>query len=159
MWQLDAYILDRIFQPIANLLHQWFGLTPAAIGEFFAAGNVVASMASYIADHPEFPYNFNSFEFVLSISGSCLLSFIIIFPRVSNINAVNTKRYTLFGIRTLELGFSIIQTSVLVLHLGSHLWSALTFDVSTIFLWLAACFVSLSTPPPRQVRQTRWVPA
>ena len=160
---IDEFLLDRVFQPIADRLHQWCGATPNGIAEFLVIGSFLFTIAYHVLRDPvimDFGSGTRIFSFTLDIIATLLLSVMIVYPRDSVLHGMNYKRVTLFFLRSFWLLCTLINLvtiPVLIPH-AVNTFHALGMGAqfaSQLCLWTAACFASLNRPPPRKQRESK----
>lgn len=154
--QIDFFLLDKFFQPMADLLSDMLSVTPWSFGRNLQLGSLlfqaVASIVPFIIN-PAFVSG--SFEDSLGSPLSLLLSIVlfIFLQRYSVLirpNMINPLREFFWGGRILSVGFFLYS-------LWDNYRKGMFFELSTylnnlsdILFILAIYFMSCTPKPPKE---------
>ncbi len=163
---IDEFLLDRVFQPIADRLHQWWGVTTDTITEFLCIGNILFILASHVLKDPilyDFGTSMQIFTTGMDVIASIILSIVIVFPRFNDAGlGLNIKRVNLFFFRTFWLLCTLVNLVtlpglILIAVNTFHVGGICTQFAAQLCLWTACNFASLHKPPPRKQRESKFL--
>jgi hypothetical protein len=162
VYDFDEFILDRIFQPIGDRLHQWWGVTPQDICEFFAVGAILAKIVYLYFTFPVVMEAEQGLMLVTNVLVMAVLTMWIVFPRDAGTSTtLNMKRLKLIVFRLFWFYFIFFDLSKLAviwqLHETTVKWGEIADCSCTFLTWCGFCFASLNRPPPRRARDRKWL--